>query len=224
MAYVADLRRRAIVEFPAAANQQHYEVPAEFYDLCLGPAKKYSCGYWPPGVTSLEGAEVAALALVAERAGITNTPMRVLDLGCGWGSLTLFLAAAYPALAITAVSNSASQRAYIEAAAAARHLRNVTVITANVAEWEPAEATRFDRVVSVEMFEHVKNYDTLLARVATWLRPGGRLFVHIFAHKSTPFHYTTGWMAEHFFTGGQVRTTGATCTSTGTGTNRTIQI
>ena len=190
-AYVADLKQRPLAEHTKAANEQHYEVPAAFYDFVMGYNKKYSCGLWPlqsAAPTTLDESEAAALALVCERAQLSDSPLRVLDMGCGWGSFTLFAAARYPAASFTAVSNSASQRAYIEGAARERGLRNVTVVTADINAFEGA-GREFDRVVSIEMMEHVKNYQLLLRRVASWMRPGGLMFVHIFTHAHTPFHY-----------------------------------
>jgi cyclopropane-fatty-acyl-phospholipid synthase len=194
-AYVADLRSRGLAEHTTAANEQHYEVPAAFYDLVMGRHKKYSCGLWPEGgagACTLDESEAAALALVCERAQLTNTAgLRVLDMGCGWGSFSLYAAERFPLVAFTGVSNSASQRAYILAQAAARGLSNVTIVTADINAFEGA-GKEFDRVVSIEMMEHVKNYQLLLRRVASWMRPGGMMFVHIFTHAHTPFHYVRG--------------------------------
>lgn len=189
----------------AAANQQHYEVPAEFFRLMLGPRLKYSACAWPAGVATLAAAEDAALARACERAGLADG-MDVLDLGCGWGSLTLWIAEHHPRCRVTALSNSAGQRRHIEAECARRGLGNVRVLTADVAAFDSAE--RFDRVLSIEMLEHVRNHRVLLARVARWLRPGGRLFVHVFAHRELAYLYETegeeSWMARHFFTGGMM--------------------
>ncbi len=194
-----------------AANAQHYEVPTGLFELMLGPHLKYSSGYWPRGVTTLAGAEEAMLALTCERADLVDG-QDVLELGCGWGSLTLWMAARYPRSAITAVSNSATQRAYIEGQARARGLTNVRVLTCDVNRLgapdhaEVVTPGSFDRVVSVEMFEHVRNHRQLTDRIATWLRPDGALFVHVFAHRSDAYPFDTGrrgdWMARHFFTGG----------------------
>lgn len=203
LAYVKDLKTRVIAQSTQEANEQHYEVPADFYQTCLGEWRKYSCGYWPGGVSTLTESEEAALHLVCDRAQITNTSMSVLDMGCGWGSATLFIASHFPAVHVTAVSNSNSQREYIEQQAQNRGLTNVTVITADINVFN-AEPESFDRVVSIEMMEHVKNYEKLLLKVSTWLKPTGKLFVHIFSHRQFPFHYTDGWMAENFFTGGQM--------------------
>lgn len=188
-----------------AANEQHYEVPSEFFRLVLGPRLKYSSAFWPQGVSTLAAAEEAMLVLTAERAGVADG-QRILELGCGWGSLTLFLAERLPAARITAVSSSRTQKAWIDAEAARRGLGNVEVQTADMREFETAGG--FDRVVSVEMFEHMRNHEALLRRIASWLRPGGRLFVHIFAHRRHAYLYEDGgpedWMARHFFTGGMM--------------------
>lgn len=223
-----DARKRALVASLATspvaldtdeANEQHYEVPTALFELMLGPHLKYSSGYWTDEVATLAQAEEAMLRLTCERAELRDG-QDVLELGCGWGSLTLWMAAQYPASRITAVSNSATQRQHIEAQARRRGLTNVTVLTADVtvlgsgagpdggpgryAEHIRPEA--FDRVVSVEMFEHVRNHRVLTRRIATWLRPGGKLFVHVFAHVTDPYPFETGsnadWMARHFFTGG----------------------
>ncbi|HKM90519.1 MAG TPA: cyclopropane-fatty-acyl-phospholipid synthase family protein [Candidatus Acidoferrales bacterium] len=188
-----------------AANAQHYEVPAEFFQHVLGRHMKYSCGYWPPGARTLDESEEAMLALTAGRAHIAGG-QHILELGCGWGSLTLYLAERFPDCRITAVSNSRSQKEFIDARA--RHLRlgNVEVITADMTTFEPGG--QFDRIVSVEMFEHMRNYRALFARIARWLRPGALLFVHIFAHARFAYPYEIrgpdDWMARHFFTGGMM--------------------
>jgi len=198
------LREAEVAIETAAANAQHYEVPAAFFERVLGPHLKYSSCYYPPGVTDLGAAELAMLELTAERAGLADG-QRVLDLGCGWGSLTLWAAGRFPRSRITAVSNSRTQRAWIEDAARSRGLANVEVITADVRTLElPAAA--FDRVVSVEMFEHMRNYDVLLRRIARWLGPDGSLFVHVFAHHRYAYPFEDAgradWMAREFFTGG----------------------
>lgn len=223
-----DARKRALVGAlatspvaidTAAANEQHYEVPTELFELMLGPHLKYSSGYWPIGVSSLPQAEEAMLRLTGERAELLDG-QDVLELGCGWGSLTLWMAEHYPASRITAVSNSATQREHIEKQAMARGLENVTVLTCDVnrlgsgagpeggpgVHADVVHPEAFDRVVSVEMFEHVRNHGVLTHRIAAWLRPGGKLFVHVFAHHTDPYPFDTGsnadWMARHFFTGG----------------------
>jgi cyclopropane-fatty-acyl-phospholipid synthase len=187
-----------------AANDQHYEVPTEFYELLLGPRLKYSSGYWPDGVEDLARAEEAMLALTATRAGLADG-QRVLDLGCGWGALALWVAARYPGSEVTAVSNSATQRVHIEKQAADRGLDNLQVVTTDVADLAFPDGS-FDRVVSVEMFEHVANHRALLARIAGWLAPGGWLFVHVFSHRDAWWEFDhqapQDWMARWFFTGG----------------------
>jgi cyclopropane-fatty-acyl-phospholipid synthase len=188
-----------------AANRQHYEVPAELFVRMLGPHLKYSGCYWPSGVTTLGAAESAMLELYAERAELSAPEVRrVLDLGCGWGSFSLWAAARHPEHEIWAVSNSHSQRKYIEEVARQRGLANLRVITADVRRLELPQ--RFDRVVSIEMFEHMRNYRALMAKIAGWLAPGGKLFVHIFAHRqhAYPFdsHGPSDWMAREFFSGG----------------------
>ena len=197
------MRSGPVAPVPDAANAQHYEVPAEFFALCLGPHRKYSSCLWPAGVNTLEAAEDAALNETCLRARLEDG-MDILELGCGWGSLTLYMAARYPRSTITAVSNSASQREFIEAEARERGLANLRIVTCDMNDFHPEQD--FDRVVSVEMFEHMRNYQTLLERVAEWLRPGGALFVHIFCHRSTPYSFETdgaaNWMGRHFFTGG----------------------
>jgi cyclopropane-fatty-acyl-phospholipid synthase len=186
-----------------AANEQHYEVPAGFYRLVLGPRMKYSSAYWPAAVRGLEEAEEAMLALTCERAQLANG-QRILELGCGWGSLTLWMAQAYPDSEILALSNAASQREWIEAAARERGLSNVRVRTEDVAVFEPGES--FDRVVSVEMMEHMRNHGRLMERISDWLAPGGKVFVHIFCHREAFYPFDDddrgSWMARTFFTGG----------------------
>ena len=188
-----------------AANAQHYEVPAEFFEHVLGRHMKYSCGYWPAGVTTLDASEEAMLALTAERARIADGH-RILELGCGWGSLTLYLAGRFSGCRITGVSNSHSQKEFIEARARTHGLKNVEVITADMNEFNPG--AQFDRVVSVEMFEHMRNYGELFRRIAGWMRPGALLFVHVFAHSRFAYPYEVrgpgDWMAQHFFTGGMM--------------------
>jgi cyclopropane-fatty-acyl-phospholipid synthase len=204
--YADDLRRRPIAEQTQAANDQHYEVPAEFFQLCLGRRLKYSACHFATGAESLDEAEEDMLALYVERAGLADQ-QDILDLGCGWGSLSIYLAERFPAARITAVSNSGGQRAFIEEQARQRGFRNLRVRTCDINDLDFAPGS-FDRVVSIEMFEHMKNYERLLANVARWLKPDGRLFVHIFTHQQFAYHFeATGpgdWMARHFFTGGQM--------------------
>jgi cyclopropane-fatty-acyl-phospholipid synthase len=184
-------------------NIQHYELPAEFFCTVLGPRLKYSCAYWPPGVRTLADAEEAMLQLTCDRAGIADG-MDILDLGCGWGALSLWMSERYPSARILAVSNSKTQKAYIERQAEVLGLDHLTVMTADVVDLDLDRV--FDRVVSVEMFEHMKNYRALMARIAGWLHPDGRLFVHIFSHRDTAWEFdadnTEDWMAQTFFSGG----------------------
>jgi cyclopropane-fatty-acyl-phospholipid synthase len=181
----------------ADANAQHYEVPTGFFRRVLGPRLKYSACLFSPGVTALGEAEEAMLALTCERAGVADG-MGILELGCGWGSLGLWMAERYPAARIVAVSNSATQRAFIEERAREQGLANLRVITRDMNEFDTEE--RFDRVVSVEMLEHMRNHPLLFERIAGWLRPGGRLFFHIFCHRRLAYLFgrhgeDTGWVA-----------------------------
>jgi cyclopropane-fatty-acyl-phospholipid synthase len=200
---LAELRQSPVAVETGRANEQHYEVPAAFFQQVLGPNLKYSCCLWEPGVATLAEAEERMLALTCARAGLADG-QDVLELGCGWGSLTLWMARRYPASRITAVSNSASQREFIMNCARERGLGNVRVLTADANHFDTAE--RFDRVVSVEMFEHMRNYAVLMERISRWLRAEGRLFVHIFCHRRLMYPFTTeredDWMGRHFFTGG----------------------
>lgn len=188
-----------------AANQQHYEVPAEFFEHVLGPRLKYSCCLIDSLDTSLAQAEEAMLDLTCQRAELRDG-QRILELGCGWGSLTLWMAQRFPNSEITAVSNSSSQRQFIEQRARSQQLSNLQVITADMRSFEHLEV--YDRVVSVEMFEHMRNYQLLLRRVSNWLHPDGKAFVHIFCHRRTPYLFETAgqsnWMGRHFFTGGMM--------------------
>ncbi len=189
-----------IAEVPEKANEQHYELPAAFLGLILGPRRKYSGCLWSDGVQTLAQAEEAMLALSCERAQVADG-MRILDLGCGWGSLSLWLAEQYPAAQITGVSNSHGQREWIETERDRRGLRNVEIITADVNDFVPEGS--FDRVMSIEMFEHMRNWRELLARVATWLEPSsGRAFIHVFSHRTLPYLFQGTWAAARFFTAG----------------------
>ena len=205
-ACLAQLRRSPVAIHPEAANIQHYELPAAFFALCLGPRMKYSGCYYPQGDETLEAAEAAMLSLYCDRAELGDG-QDILELGCGWGSLTLWMAERYPAARITAVSNSSGQRLHIEAQCRGRGLSNVRVLTRDVSHLTLADG-QFDRCIWVEMFEHLRNYETVMSRIAGWLRPGGKLFVHIFAHRTLMYPFEAAgadnWMGRHFFTGGQM--------------------
>lgn len=200
---IEESRRGPIAVAQDAANDQHYEVPAAFYRKVLGPHLKYSSCLWETGVADLASAEEAMLRLTCERAGLVDG-QQVLELGCGWGSLSLWMARQYPASRITAVSNSQTQKHWIDDRARELGLDNLCVVTADVTEFDPGR--RFDRVVSVEMFEHLRNHAELMRRIAGWLLPEGRLFVHIFCHREAFYPFEdegqANWMSRTFFTGG----------------------
>lgn len=201
---LSELRGSPIAIETAAANAQHYEVPTRFFELCLGRRLKYSSCYYPDGNETLDEAEEKMLALYGERAELKDGH-RILELGCGWGSLTLWMAERFPNSRITAVSNSRTQREHILAQAALRGLANIEILTTDVNRLDLA-AESFDRCVSIEMFEHMRNYDVLLGNVGRWLKPGGKLFVHIFCHRTLLYPFETqgedNWMGRYFFTGG----------------------
>ena len=201
--FAAAMRSHPIAEHTDAANAQHYELPAAFFALVLGPHRKYSSCLFESEDDTLDQAEANALRATCAHADL-HDGQDILELGCGWGSLSLWMAAHYPNAGITAVSNSASQRDYIVAAAQARGLANLTVITADMNDF--ATSARFDRVVSIEMFEHMANWEALLRRVRLWLRPDGRLFLHVFSHETAPYRFDRNdpadWIARYFFTGG----------------------
>ena len=203
-ALLDSLRHSPLAIHTQAANQQHYELPPGFFALCLGPKLKYSSCYFPRGEETLEQAEIAMLELYAQRAALADG-QDILELGCGWGSLTLWMAERFPGSRITAVSNSTLQRGFIEARCRERGLDNVNVITTDVNRLE-LDAGAFDRAVSIEMFEHMRNYQRLLGNIARWLRPGGKLFVHVFCHRDLMYPFETkgrdNWMGRYFFTGG----------------------
>jgi cyclopropane-fatty-acyl-phospholipid synthase len=204
MQWLASCDQSPIAVETAAANAQHYEVPAAFYERVLGRYRKYSSGLWTTAST-LDDAEAAMLRLTCERADVRDG-MRVLDLGCGWGSISLWIARQFPNCRVVGVSNSHSQRQDILARAAAESLRNIEIVTADANTF--TAPGRFDRIVSVEMMEHTRNWRALLARAAGWLAPQGRMFVHVFTHASIGYPFAADgdgdWMARHFFTGGQM--------------------
>ncbi len=207
MQHLAELKASPVAIATDEANEQHYELPTRFFEKVLGKHMKYSSGYWEEGVTSIDESEAKMLEITCKRADLIDG-QRILELGCGWGSLTLWMAEHYPNAKITVVSNSKTQKAHIDSQLVARGLTNVEVRTANMIHYEGEGDGIFDRVVSVEMFEHMKNYEILMSRVARWLKPGGALFVHIFTHREYAYHYEAenddDWMARYFFTGGQM--------------------
>ncbi len=197
------LKTSALAVEQKAANDQHYELPPEFFEIVLGPRKKYSGSNFVTSQVSLADAEVVALTQITERAGITDG-MRILELGCGWGSLSLFMAEKFPKSEIIAVSNSNPQRISIEKIRDNKGIKNLKIITCDVSDFVPEG--NFDRIVSIEMFEHLRNYQEMFKRVSNWLNSDGRLFLHVFCHISNPYLFeTTGktdWMGKYFFTGG----------------------
>lgn len=203
--YVAGLLDAPLAVEQAAANAQHYEVPARLYELCLGKRLKYSSGWWGDGVRDLDEAEEAMLARSVAHAGLRDG-MEILEIGCGWGSLTLYMAERFPNARILAISNSRTQREFITAKAHERGLGNVTVLTKDICDFQTG--IRFDRVVSIECFEHLRNYGELFRRIRGWLKPDGRLWCHIFVHSDYTYPFEVAgednWMGRHFFTGGQM--------------------
>ncbi|KAL8953251.1 MAG: hypothetical protein Q9222_000904 [Ikaeria aurantiellina] len=200
MAYVEALRSRPMAIETSTANEQHYEVGTGVLQACLGPRMKYSSCLYPTGSETLGQAEVEMLDSYVDKAGLMDG-MTILDLGCGWGSGALYFAEIFPHSQITAFSNSHSQKRYIDQQACSKGLRNLQAVTGDIVEHE-FEAGMFDRVISIELFEHMKNYELLMAKVARALKPSGKLFVHIFSHKTTPYDFEEGWMSTHFFSGG----------------------
>lgn len=201
--FLAAMRQSAVALHTDAANEQHYELPPVFFEHILGTRRKYSSCYYPSGRESLDEAERAMLALYGQRAQLSDG-MDMLELGCGWGSLTLWLAEHYPHSRITAISNSHGQRHFIEARCQERGYDNVQIITCDANDFETSE--QFDRVISIEMFEHLRNWQAMLERVDRWLKPGGLAFLHVFCHRHYPYLFAVrndnDWMSKHFFTGG----------------------
>jgi cyclopropane-fatty-acyl-phospholipid synthase len=208
--FISSMNHAPIALVPELANAQHYEVPARFFQLCLGRHRKYSSCFWMADTKTLDEAEANALRLSCEHADLQNG-QNILELGCGWGSLTLWMAEHYPISKITAVSNSNSQREYILATASSRGLKNIQVITCDMNQFNPADHSithGFDRIVSVEMFEHMRNHKVLYKKVHDWLIPNGKFFMHIFVHRSTPYAFEVqgddDWMSQFFFSGGMM--------------------
>ena len=205
MDWVAELKESPVAVHTEAANAQHYDVPTAFFQAILGPHLKYSGCLWTEDAGDLASAEAAMLELVCGRAGLADD-QDVLELGCGWGSFSLYAAARHPGSRFLGVSNSASQKAFIDALARQRGITNLEIVTADMNCFDTGR--RFDRVVSIEMFEHMRNYAELMKRIARWSKPGALLFVHIFTHRQYAYPFEvmdeTDWMAKHFFTGGQM--------------------
>ena len=205
MNFIEAMNKSTIALVPELANEQHYEVPSKFYDFCLGKHKKYSSCYWTDKTNNLNQSESEALELTASHANLKDGQL-VLELGCGWGSLTLWMAKKYPKSKITAVSNSKSQKVYILNEAKKRKLKNIKVITEDMNVFNSKE--KFDRVVSVEMIEHMRNHKKLFKNIASWLKPKGMFFMHIFVHQSQPYLFEVeeddDWMSQYFFSGGMM--------------------
>lgn len=203
--FIDQMRHSPIALETQKANDQHYEIPPAFFHHVLGKHLKYSSCYWPDGVDTLDKAETTALELVGERANLADG-LRILELGCGWGAFSLWAAEQFPGSRITAVSNAASQREYIQQQCRVRGIDNLNVVTVDMNQFEPEG--RYDRIVSIEMFEHMRNWERLFSRISTWLNPDGTVFVHFFSHKEVVYAYETvsedDWMGRYFFTGGMM--------------------
>lgn len=197
--FIDELKSSPIAIHTSDANQQHYQVPTEFFQLVLGKRLKYSSGYWPDGVSTLDEAQEAMLQLFCDRAQIADG-QEILDLGCGWGSLSLYLAEKYPHSQITGLSNSRTQKAFIDSQKERLGLDNLTIITADICDF--TTSAQFDRIISIEMFEHMRNYEKLLAKISNWMKPEALLFVHIFTHLKYAYYFENNWIADNFFTGG----------------------
>ncbi len=203
MQLIVELKSSPIAINTAYANEQHYEVPTQFYQYCLGKHLKYSSGYWKEGVNDIDISERDMLEITCQRAELAEG-QQVLELGCGWGSLSLYMSAKFPKSTFTVVSNSSTQKLHIDEQASQRGIKNLTVVTADMNTFSIEK--KFDRVVSVEMFEHMRNYEKLLAKVSSFLNENGKLFVHIFTHKGLAYKFEvvddSDWMSKYFFTGG----------------------
>jgi len=203
--FIRSMRQSAIAPLPFKANEQHYEVPTGFFLEVLGAQQKYSCCHWSDETRDLDSAEIEALQMTCEHAGLRDG-MEILELGCGWGSLTTWMAKHYPHSRITAISNSASQGEHIRQRAQQLGLDNIAVNTCDMNDF--ASNNTYDRIVSVEMFEHMRNYQELFGRISHWLKPDGHFFMHVFCHRDTPYAFEenneTDWMSRHFFSGGMM--------------------
>ncbi|GHN03220.1 cyclopropane-fatty-acyl-phospholipid synthase [Cytophagales bacterium WSM2-2] len=203
MAFVDELKASPVAVETKAANEQHYEVPTRFFQLVLGKNLKYSSGYWRHSGVSFDQSEDEMLQLTCDRAELKDG-QRILECGCGWGSLSLYMAARYPKSNITGVSNSKTQKIFIDEEARKRGLTNLTIITSDMNMFQTEE--KFDRIVSVEMFEHMRNYQSLMQRLSGFLNHSGKMFIHIFTHQYLSYFYEvkdeSDWMSKYFFTGG----------------------
>jgi cyclopropane-fatty-acyl-phospholipid synthase len=201
--FISQMKSGPIAIHTDEANDQHYEVPPQFFDIVLGDHRKYSGCFWKENVTTLSAAESASLSISCDRAQIEDG-MSILELGCGWGSLSLWLARNYSNCSITSVSNSSMQRKFIESICKEEEISNLKIISCDMNTFDPGET--FDRVMSIEMFEHMRNYQDLMNRIGSWLNPNGKLFIHIFCHQRFPYFFETNgssnWMGRYFFTGG----------------------
>ena len=207
--FVNNLKNQPIAIKTSEANEQHYELPPSFFEEILGDRLKYSCGYWdeflPPSdcANKLNQSEEAMLELTCSRADIKNG-QKILDLGCGWGSLSIYMAENYPESKITALSNSSTQIEYINSIAKEKELDNLKAVIADINTYKSNNT--FDRIISIEMFEHMRNYEALMSKLSKLLRNKGKLFIHIFSHHTYPFAYvnksSSDWMARYFFAGG----------------------
>lgn len=203
--WIQQMKESPIALVPEKANEQHYEVPPAFFENVLGKHLKYSSGYWPDGVNSLDDSEESMLELSFERAQLVDGDS-ILELGCGWGSLTCYMASKLPNSKITAVSNSKDQKEHILNRCKNQGLDNIEVITADMNDF--GTENKYDRVVSIEMFEHMRNYKKLLSKISSWLHDDGKLFIHIFTHQSVVYPFENqgeaDWMAREFFSGGMM--------------------
>jgi cyclopropane-fatty-acyl-phospholipid synthase len=203
--FIAEIGQYPVAIETRKANEQHYELPPAFFELVLGRHLKYSSGFWPEGIKEVDQAEETMLQLTCQRAELTDG-RSILELGCGWGSLSLWMAQRYPNSRVIAVSNSKLQKEFIDARKTERRLNNLQVITSDMNLFDPGD--RFDRVVSVEMIEHMRNWPRLLERIASWLNPDGKVFIHYFAHRASAYTFEVqeddDWMGRYFFTGGMM--------------------
>jgi cyclopropane-fatty-acyl-phospholipid synthase len=201
--FAEEMAARQLAEYTDEAGAQHHEVPQAFFAKVLGPNRKYSSCFYKEPESTLQEAEEESLRQTVEHADL-HDGQSILELGCGWGSLSLWMARQFPHAQVIAVSNSNPQRIYIEGEAASRSLKNLRVIAQDINLFDPQQ--QFDRIVSVEMFEHMMNWRELMMRVQSWLKPDGRFFLHIFTHRTGAYRFDPrdkeDWVAQHLFTGG----------------------